>query len=123
MKFRTAVDELFSDRIERVVLFGSRARGDAKWKVAVFLHGFSSEALSNWNSRQKNPLRKKAALAEMVRYFAGAEEAVDIEKLMDVSVSLYMKHNVFIDANLYDAGSWRQDCWWMNDIRRDGVDL
>jgi len=28
-RFRTALDELYGDRIERVVLFGSRARGDA----------------------------------------------------------------------------------------------
>ena len=28
-RFRAALDELYGDRIERVVLFGSRARGDA----------------------------------------------------------------------------------------------
>ena len=39
--FRTALDTLYGDRIERVVLFGSRARGDARvdsdYDVAVFL--------------------------------------------------------------------------------------
>ena len=40
-KFRTALDALYGDRIERVVLYGSRARGDARpdsdYDVAVFL--------------------------------------------------------------------------------------
>lgn len=39
--FRRAVEEAFGDKVERVVLFGSRARGDARpdsdWDVAVFL--------------------------------------------------------------------------------------
>ena len=29
MHFRTAVDETYGGRVERVMLFGSRARGDA----------------------------------------------------------------------------------------------
>ena len=29
-KFRAALDKLYGDRIERVVLLGSRARGDAR---------------------------------------------------------------------------------------------
>ena len=40
-RFRTALDEAYGGRIERVVLFGSRARGDARPEsdpnVAVFL--------------------------------------------------------------------------------------
>ena len=40
-RFRAALDALYGDRIERVVLFGSRARGDARkgsdYDVAVFL--------------------------------------------------------------------------------------
>ena len=40
-KFRAALNELYGDRIERVILFGSRARGDAlpdsDYDVAVFL--------------------------------------------------------------------------------------
>ncbi|MGO8801135.1 MAG: nucleotidyltransferase domain-containing protein [Roseiarcus sp.] len=46
-RFRAALDEAYGERIERVVLFGSRARGDARpdsdYDVAVFLkdlHGF-----------------------------------------------------------------------------------
>ena len=40
-RFRGALDELYGDSLERVVLFGSRARGDAHqdsdYDVAVFL--------------------------------------------------------------------------------------
>lgn len=40
-KFRAALDEAYGNRIQRVVLFGSRARGDAgedsDYDVAVFL--------------------------------------------------------------------------------------
>ena len=40
-RFRAALDALYGDRIERVVLFGARARRDARpnsdYDVAVFL--------------------------------------------------------------------------------------
>jgi predicted nucleotidyltransferase len=40
-RFHAALDEIYGERIERVVLFGSRARGDARedsdYDVAVFL--------------------------------------------------------------------------------------
>jgi predicted nucleotidyltransferase len=32
-RLRRALDELYGDRIERVVLFGSRARGDANEEI------------------------------------------------------------------------------------------
>jgi predicted nucleotidyltransferase len=50
-RFRAALDRLYGDRIERVVLFGSRARGDAHedsdYDIAVFIRdpeAFSKEA-------------------------------------------------------------------------------
>ena len=38
-RFRAALDEMYGDEIDRVVLFGSRARGDARadYDVAIFL--------------------------------------------------------------------------------------
>jgi predicted nucleotidyltransferase len=42
IRFRKSLDEVYGDLIERVVLFGSRARGDARpdsdYDVAVFLN-------------------------------------------------------------------------------------
>jgi predicted nucleotidyltransferase len=44
-RFRAAVTEIYGDRVERVVLFGSRARGDARedsdYDVAVFLRDYA----------------------------------------------------------------------------------
>ena len=46
LRFRTALDAAYGDRVERVVLFGSRARGDHRpdsdYDVAVFLKRFRS---------------------------------------------------------------------------------
>jgi predicted nucleotidyltransferase len=44
-RFRAELDEIYGPRVERVVLFGSRARGDAQpdsdYDVAVFLRGYA----------------------------------------------------------------------------------
>ncbi len=45
-RFRAAIDESYGDRIERVVLYGSRARGDARpdsdYDIALFLWNSAS---------------------------------------------------------------------------------
>ena len=37
-RLRAALTEIYGNRLERVVLFGSRARPDSDYDVAVFLH-------------------------------------------------------------------------------------
>jgi len=49
LRFRAAVGEIYGSRIDRVVLFGSRARGDARpdsdYDVAVFLHAMTDRGV------------------------------------------------------------------------------
>src|SRR5215218_1916711 len=54
-RFRATLDEMYGDRLERVVLFGSRARGDAgedsDYDIAVFLKdlkAISTHAGGSW---------------------------------------------------------------------------
>jgi predicted nucleotidyltransferase len=43
-RLKAELERLYGDRLERVLLYGSRARGDARpdsdWDVAVFLRGY-----------------------------------------------------------------------------------
>ena len=65
-RFRAALDRLYGDRIEHVVLFGSRARGDAQpdsdYDIAVFLWNpgsFWQEMGPLADNRGTNPLRHR----------------------------------------------------------------
>ena len=64
--FREALDAMYGDRIERVVLYGSQARGDARpdsdYDVAVFLKAFSDRwaELDRLARRASNFLMKPA---------------------------------------------------------------
>ncbi len=95
-RFRTALDEVYGERIERVVLYGSRARGDARadsdYNVAVFLKdldGFGKEA--------------------------GRIASIEADILSDTGV--------VINALPLQAGSYRERTGLMQELRRDGLDL
>jgi predicted nucleotidyltransferase len=95
-RLRRALDELYGDRIERVVLFGSRARGDANnesdYDVAVFLNDLADR----WR---------------------------ELDQLADLRADFLRKADVFIDAKPYPAGAYRDRTTLMREIRREGVDL
>src|SRR5215471_7775829 len=100
-RFRAALDEIYGDRIERVVLFGSRARGDAgadsDYDVAVFLKGLKEGDLVNrWR---------------------------ELDRLADLRSELLSATDAFIDAKPYPAGAYRNLTALMSEIRREGVDL
>ena len=40
-KFRAALDKRYGDRIERIVLYGSRARGDVRALIPIMTWRFS----------------------------------------------------------------------------------
>lgn len=96
-RFRTAVTEMYGDRLERVVLFGSRARGDAQpdsdYDVAVFLR-------------------------DMPDRFA------EMNRLADLGTAILDETGGFIHAMPYGAGFYNDARMpLMHEIRAEGVDL
>jgi uncharacterized protein len=95
-RFRAALDEAYGGRIERVVLFGSRARGDARpdsdYDVAVFLRD-----LDNFGQE------------------AGRIAAIETDILYDTGA--------VINAIPFRAGSYQERTGLMGELRREGLDL
>jgi len=95
-RFKTALDEIYGDRIDRVVLFGSRARGDAHpdsdYDIAVFLR-------------------------DMPDRFA------ELYRLADLSTDILGDTGEFVHAMPYRAGAYNERTPLMLGIRTEGVDL
>ena len=95
-RFRSALDQIYGDPIERVVLYGSRARSDARpdsdYDIAVFI---------------KNPdaLSMKA------------------DWLVDVETDILDDTGAVINSMPYRAGSYAEWTSLMQEVRREGVDL
>jgi predicted nucleotidyltransferase len=90
-RFRAA----FGDRIERVVPFGSRARGDSSpdsdYDVAVFLRDMDDR----W---------------------------AETKQLADISTEILIDTNEFVHAMPFRAGAWNERTPLMREIRIEGVD-
>ena len=95
-RFRAALDRLYGDRIERVVLFGSRARGDARedsdYDVAVFLKGLADR----WQ---------------------------EVDRIVPLVTEILYEEGAFIHAMPHRAGAYEDRTSLMREIRREGVDL
>lgn len=95
-QFRAALNEIYGDRIDRVVLFGSRARGDERpdsdYDIAVFLKSLPDR----W---------------------------VELDRLADLRVSFIDETGAFFDAKPYLATAYRERTPLMHEIREDGLDL
>lgn len=95
-RLRTAVTETYGVRLERVVLFGSRARGDAKpdsdYDVAVFIKNAGSFA------------DESARLA-----------ALTTDILLDTGA--------VISATPFPSGTYRERTGFMHELRKDGLVL
>ena len=95
-RFRHAVTEIYGDRIERVVLFGSRARGDARddsdYDIAVFLRDME-------------------------------DRAHDMDVLANVSTDVLYDLGAVVHAMPYRAGAYNDRSPLMHEVRADGIDL
>jgi uncharacterized protein len=95
-QFRRALDAAFGGRIERVMLFGSRARGEARadsdYDIAVFLRDFK-------------------------------ERWPEVDRLVAIETDLLYEIGVFVHALPFGAGAWQERSPLMAALRRDGVDL
>jgi predicted nucleotidyltransferase len=95
-RYRTALDALYGERLERVVLFGSRARGEARadsdYDIAVFL----------------KPL---------------PDRWTELDRLADLRVRFLDDTGAFFDAKPYQATAYRDPTPLMFEIRREGRTL
>ena len=95
-RFRAALAELYGGRLERVVLFGSRARSDARedsdYDVAVFI-------------RDLGP-------------FWG-----EVDRLVDIETDLLYDTGAVINSMPYGADAYQDRTSLMREIRSEGVDL
>jgi uncharacterized protein len=95
-RVRAALRRLYSDRIERIVLFGSRARGDARsdsdYDIAVFLEDLDDR----WR---------------------------EFHRLADLRSEILAETGAFLEARPFRARSYQERTPLMHEIRRDGVDL
>lgn len=96
IRFRAALDDLYGARLERVVLFGSRARGDdgleSDYDIAIFLNALPD------------------------RWF-------ELDRLADLRVRFLDETGAFFDAKPYPLTAFRDATPLMHEIRREGVDL
>lgn len=95
-RFRAALDELYGDRLERAVLYGSRARGDfhedSDYDIAVFL----VELTDRWR---------------------------ELDRLADLSARFLHETGEFIHAVAHRAEAYEERTSLMREIRRDGIAL
>ncbi|WP_420267132.1 nucleotidyltransferase domain-containing protein [Candidatus Magnetominusculus dajiuhuensis] len=95
-QFRAALVEIYGDRLDRVVLFGSRARGDERedsdYDVAVFLKSLSD------------------------RWF-------ELDRLAVLCVSFIDDTGAFFDVKPYSATAYQERSPLMHEIREEGLDL
>ncbi len=96
-RFRAALDEAYGQRLERVVLYGSRARGDAgpdsDYDIAVFLRDMP-------------------------------DRAVELNRLADLGTDILYDTGALVHAMPYAAGTYDDPRMpLMHEIRREGLDL
>lgn len=96
IRFRHVLDEAYGARLERVVLYGSRARDDARpdsdYDVAVFLRDMP-------------------------------DRARELNRLADLATDILYEMGGVVHAMPYRAGAYNERTPLMHEIRADGIDL
>ena len=97
--FRATLDGMYGERLERVVLYGSRARGDARedsdYDIAVFLNGIA-DAADRW---------------------------VEADKIAVAATDILLETGAVIHAMPYRAEAYQERSPLMHEIRREGLTL
>jgi len=95
-RFRKALGEMYGSRLERAVLFGSRARGDARpdsdYDVAVFLHDMN-------------------------------DLSPELHRLANLETAIIDETGEVVHAMPYRAGSYNERTPLMREIRREGIEF
>jgi predicted nucleotidyltransferase len=96
IRFRAALGEIYGDRIVRVVMFGSRARGDAHpasdYDIAVFLRDMT-------------------------------DRGVELKRPAHLSTDIIAETGALVHAMPYRAGAYDERTPLMREIRREGAEL
>lgn len=95
-QFRTALREAYGERLERVVLYGSRARGDARpdsdYDVAVFIRDMKDR----W---------------------------AEFDRLAIIETHIIEATGAVVHAMPFRAGAYQERTPLMHEVRREGFDL
>lgn len=95
-KLCAALNTLYGQRLERIVLFGSRARGesrqDSDYDIAIFLKNFSSR----WH---------------------------EIDQIVEIETDILYETGAVIHAQPFAADAYRERTPLMHEIRQEGLDL
>ncbi len=101
-RFRAALNEIYGERLERVVLFGSRARGDARpdsdYDIALI-----------------------ASVAVFLKSLSDRRE--ELHRLADLRVQFLDDTGVFFDTKAFPVTAYRDRTPIMHEIRLDGLDI
>ncbi len=97
--FRAALQAMYGDRIDRVILFGSQARNeagpDSDYDVAIFLKDLNSNR----------------------------ERWAELDRLAELRVRFLDETGAFFDAMPYPSAAYGERTPLMHEIRKDGVAL
>jgi predicted nucleotidyltransferase len=95
-RFRQALDAMYGNQIDRVVLFGSRARGDARADSDYDVAGFLKSLPDRW---------------------------AELDRLAALRVDMIDDTGAFFDAKPYPSGAYQDRTPLMHEIRHNGIEL